>query len=322
MIKNPVASVPARRAGTLPLVALLAAITPAFLTDVRAAEELELKAKWPVGQRLVTQITIDTTQQILGGPTGPINLKISQSQEVALDVVRKLDNGGRDLELRFLAMKMDMKMGTVTMLSYDSSKKNPSGGANPLGGMLDALATSRLYLELDANGDVVAVEGLEDLLRGMSGAGMAASMIEGMFNEDAIKQMGVLPQGLPGKAVKVGDHWPYEAEFKLGPMGTLVITMDFTFSGMEKKEDRDCAVLDYTGTMSTKAGAGESPMEMSITDGSLKGKTWFDPEAGMVVAGTSEQTLKMRISARGQQMNIEQSQVTKNTLIRVERIPR
>lgn len=310
-----------RRAGLLPLAALLAAFTPAILLPGRAADTVELKAKWPVGQRMVTQVTIDTKQEITGAPTGPMKQIIGQVQEMAVDVVRELDGGGRDIELRFLTMKMDMKMGSISVLNYDSDKR-ASSPANPLTGMLDKLAQARLYVELDASGDVVEVEGLEDLMKGMTGPGMGASMLEGMFNKDSVKQMGVVPQGLPGKAMKVGDQWPYEIELKLGGMGTLVVAMNFTFSGMETKEDRNCAVLDYTGTMSTKPAGGNSPVSMSITAGAMKGKTWFDPEAGMVVAGTAERSLKMKVSAMGQQMDIDQTQTTSNKLVRVERIPR
>ncbi len=291
---------------------------------LNAAEAIELKAQWPVGQRFVTQLTMNQNQKIVGAPTGPMNQTVTQVQEIAVDVARRLSGGGRDLELSWLSMKMDMKMGSVTMMSYDSKNKNASGANNPLAGVMDNIVGNRLYMELNADGDVVSVEGLDDLLEGVGGGGgVVGSMMKGMFTEDSVKQLGVLPQGLPKEPVKVGDEWPYELEFPMGPAGVLKVDMDYTFSGLEDRDGRKCAVLEYTGTMQSKAGGGgDSAVDINIKEGTIKGKTWFDYQAGVTVENKGDVQMQMAVGAMGQNMTIEVDQDVHNKLVRVQRIPR
>ncbi|MCB1125872.1 MAG: hypothetical protein KDM81_05210 [Verrucomicrobiae bacterium] len=225
---------------TNPSLLLCGALTLCGALATRAADgpdSVDLKLQWPVGKRLITKVSVDQTQQIIGAPTGTMNQSITQEQEIGVDVLKQLDDGGHELGVRFLAMKMDVKNGGASMMSYDSKKK-VFGSVNPLADTMDRLMETRLTLFTDASGKVTKVEGMQSMLDslGQGGNAIVGQMLKGMFNEDAIKQMGMLPQGLPNKTVKLGESWPFEMTMDLGPLGKLTISMTYTFSGWAAHE--------------------------------------------------------------------------------------
>ena len=91
---------------------------------------------------------------------------------------------------------------------------------------------------------------------------------------------------------------------------------------------RRCALLEYTGTISIKKSADEQPlgMQMSLKDGTIYGKTWYDPAIGMTIDSSSEQHMTMEITMempgrrgmREQKMTSSMTQRGINKLIRIE----
>jgi hypothetical protein len=300
------------------------ALGSALLTQAATGPDtVDLTLKWPVGKRLVTKVSVDQTQQIIGAPTGSVNQSVTQEQEIGLDVIKRLDNGGHELGVRFLAMKMEVKMGKTSMMSYDSKKK-VFGSVNPLGDTMDRLMETQLKLRTDAKGEVVEVEGMDQLVDSLGEGGnpMVGQMLKGMFNEDAIKQMGMLPQGLPNRVVKQGESWPFEMKMEIGPLGKLTIAMTYTFTGWEQHNGIQSAVLDYTGTISSEAGStGGSAVSMTISSGTMEGKSWFDPEAGLVRDTVGKQSMTMNVDAMGQKLTIRMKQDVSNKLSSIEDIP-
>jgi hypothetical protein len=300
------------------------ALSGAMLTQAATGPDtVDLTLKWPVGKRLVTKVRVDQAQQIIGAPTGSVNQSVTQEQEIGVDVLKRLDNGGHELGVRFLAMKMDVKMGNTSMMSYDSKEKN-ADTANPLGATMDQLMEAELKLRTDAKGEVVGVEGMDRLIAslGQGGNPMVGQMLKGMFNEDAIKQMGMLPQGIPNRVVKRGESWPFEMKMEMGPLGKLAIAMTYTFTGWEDHDGIRSAVLDYTGTISSEAGStGGSAMSMKISGGTMEGKSWFDPQSGLVRDTVGKQTMTMNIDAMGQKLTIRMNQDVSNKLTAIEDIP-
>lgn len=310
---------PTRRPG-LPL---LLALLPGLLAPVlQAAEPLDLKPRWPVGQRLVSRLEADQSQRILGGPTGPMNQQVAQRHEIAVDVTRALPDGGHELVAQFLSLNFELKTGSITSLAYDSTDPSPIRSADPLHEAFDQLMKARPTLVLDPRGDILKVSGLDAMMQNLaSGGGLTAALFQSAFTKDAWKQMVGVPQGLPAKPVRVGDRWPYETEIALGPLGAMRLSMFFTFRGLETRNDRQCALLEYTGSIFGKPAPAGSPLSVTITGGSLKGKTWFDPAAGLLVETSDEQNLTLRMAVLGQQMTLISNQKSTQTLLRVEPIP-
>jgi hypothetical protein len=109
-------------------------------------------------------------------------------------------------------------------------------------------------------------------------------------------------QSLPRKPVKPGDRWPVQTEVVMGPLGKAELNLDYTFTGWEQRDQRNCAVLEFKGTMTSKsAGSAPGPMggSFNIEKGTLSGKEWFDPDLGMGVETSIDQDMTLHITFGG-----------------------
>jgi hypothetical protein len=214
---------------------------------------------------------------------------------------------------------MDAKMADKVVMSFDSSSDEKNDTGIPGASALRKLTGARITFLTDANGKVEKVEGMNELLNrmGSSGGPQMQAMIQGMFNEDTMKQY-VSSDGLPGKPVKIGDTWPSKVEIKLPSIGTLVTTMNYKFQGWEQHGDRRCAVLEFTGEIATKTGHDQvAPMNMTIEKGTVSGKSWFDPEAGVTVDAYYDQDMTMGMKVQGQSISTAINQKIKTKLLEV-----
>src|SRR5580704_18325923 len=85
-----------------------------------------------------------------------------------------------------------------------------------------------------------------------------------------------------------------------GPIGNLKMNFQYTFTGWEKRDGHNCALLSYTGTMSSEPSTNAAAMSFSIKSGDITGKTWFDPELGANIGGTTDQTMDFDMNMGGQ----------------------
>jgi hypothetical protein len=281
---------------------------------------VELKVKWPVGQRYLQRLVVTQDQQIsVPNSPEPIKQQIVQNQDVALTVTKEREDGGREVELAVTAMKMDITMGGQVMMSFDSKSDPAKDSGNPMASLFRKLGEMRLKMLTNRKGAVEKVEGLKEFTDklGTDLPPQAQGLLQGMLSEDSIKHMGTVPEGLPDKPVKIGERWPLKQEFSLGQMGKLTVTLQFTFKGWENRDQRRCAVLEHIGTITGAPGSGGGPLTMSITGGDTKGRTLFDPELGMTIESTAQQKISMKASAMGQDMTIQMQQMITNRLVEV-----
>jgi len=70
---------------------------------------------------------------------------------------------------------------------------------------------------------------------------------------------------------------------------------DFTFQNWEMHGKRNCARLEFSGSIQTKPDSQAKPgaMSISIQDGTCSGISWFDPELGITIDTTLNQDFKM-----------------------------
>lgn len=179
---------------------------------------------------------------------------------------------------------------------------------------------ARLKLLTDAQGKVEEVEGLDEFINSIGGAG-TADMIKGLMSKDSIKQM--VMHGLPDHPVKIGDSWPLKLEIPMPMMGgSMVVDMTYTFTGWEQRGDHKCAVLSFTGDLYTKAGGdGATPSMLTLDDGKTSGEVLFDPDQGMAVAESAIQSFTMKVNVQGQSMTTKMTQDMTVKLIGVTDIP-
>jgi hypothetical protein len=260
-----------------------------------------LKVKWPLGARYVFRMDLDqhSASRIPGMPQ-PIKQDAIMALTYALSAVKETPGGGRELEVEFLASELEVKTGTQVVLSFDSKESSKNDDQNPIIAPYRKMIGSTLRMEVDAEGKVERVLGVQEWIDNLSkDAGPAKGMIAQQFNEAYFRQMADFGRGMPRQPVQPRQMWPFSMEMSLGPMGKLKVDSKITFTGWEEREQHRCAVLKTTaslkGTPSRDTDAVMGPMgKMSFNDGKASGTSYFDPELGAVIESISEQSLHLK----------------------------
>jgi hypothetical protein len=265
---------------------------------------VELKIKWPVGARYVQRLDMaQNSETRMAMAPKPIKQETTMGQEFALTVLAERPGGGREVEMEFMDMEMMSAMGDKVVLNFDSKGETGAEAQNPMAATFRKMIGMRIKFLLDASHKVEKVEGFQEFRAKMSGTSspQAQAMMNSIFSEDYFKQMVRYADSLPPKPVSPGESWPVQTEIPMGPLGTMVMDLTYTYTGMEEREKRQCAALVFGGTMKSKPGqaAGTLGSAMNITDGKTKGTTWFDPALGMAVETAMSQNMTMEMNLPG-----------------------
>jgi len=264
---------------------------------------MELKLKWPPGERVVQDMDMKTTSETtIPGRPAPMQQNMTMGQKYGLTVLQAEPDGGHEVEMEFLSSRMGMAINGSKMMEYDSDKKSPGDTTNPVAGIFGKMIGSKIQFFMDASNNVERIEGVDEMMSRLTAAAPPASVaaIKNMMTEGYFKQMMSSSRFMPPNAVSPGDSWPVQLEFPMAPLGTLVLDYTFTLADWEKHGKRNCARMDFTGTIKTKpgsAGAAPGPMGMTMTikDGSTTGTAWFDPDLGITIDTTMNQDMTIGI---------------------------
>ena len=279
-----------------------------------ANDTVDLRLNWPVGKRFLQRMDIvQSSESTIPGVPTAMKQESTQSQDYSITVVKEREGGGRELELEFIAQKIDSQMGGKALVTFDSKADAKTDRTNAVAGAMRKLVGVKIHYLTDTNGRIDKVVGAPELQAKLVGtaAPQARMILTGLLNEDNLKRVVTLAIGLPDKPVKVGETWPAQRDVPMGLMGTLVMDSKYTFKGWEEHDKRRCALLEFTGTVASKPGAAPTagPASMIVDNGKTAGKAWFDPAAGMIIDSQMEQEMTMKISSSGQ--NIESKTKTK-----------
>lgn len=295
--------------------------TPGTATANAAGGTL-FKVKWQPGKRYVNVVTNHQSADInVPGMKEPLKQETSMSQQFAVSVNKPLDDGGAELGMEVVSYLFDQTTGGRSHANFDSANDPSTDRRNPLAPFLRKMVGSKLTFTVDADGRVAGVEGVDDLLARMREGAQpdVAAALETLVSEDQFKEL--LDEGrmMPTHAVNTGDSWPVNIQLKIAAVGRLTLNLECTYKGMEQHGDRNCARIDFTGTMSSKpiSGADSIPISAEINKGKLTGQSWFDPDLGVVVDNIGEQTFAAKINANGQKLTATFVQTTGGKLIEV-----
>ena len=275
-------------------------------TQPTPAGPVELKLKWIKGERVVQNLDMKQkmTMNIPGQPA-PVEQNVTMGQKYALTVLNADANGGHEVEMEFLSARMGMQMGGKTMMNYDSEKHSSTDKKNPVADVFSKVVGAKVRYFLDASNNVVRMEGVEELGSRLAAGSQdaTAASLKSMYSEGYFKQMMSASRFLPPKAVQPGDTWPVQLEFPMGGFGTMVMNFNFTLAKWEMHGKRNCARMEFQGTITTKpdtnsTDTNSSPtgMTMSIPDGNTSGVSWFDPELGITIDTTMNQDMTLAMS--------------------------
>lgn len=281
-----------------------------------------LRLKWLPGKRYVIEVTNNQVAEItVGGMPQPLKQETSMGQQYAAYVNKTNDDGSAELGMDFVSYHYDQTTGGRPIIRFDSASDPSTDGRNPIAPVFRKIAAAKLTFTVDADGKVASVDGMEDLIARLHDGAppQVAPIVDSMVNEDQFKEYLDLGRALPNHAVNAGDKWPVDFEMKIAAVGRLKLHLDCTYTGMEQHGDRNCAHIDFTGTMTSKpiAGAESMPVSAQIEKGKLSGQTWFDPDLGMVIDAAGQQNFDAKINANGQKLTGTFTQTTGAKLVGV-----
>ncbi len=281
------------------------AAAPAAAAPPKEEPPVEFKAKWTVGQRLVQRIeTITDTDGQNPLTQQPLKLSNTQVQEIAFTTLKDRDGGaGQEVEVETLALASTNRFGTNATVFNSRSDPKQDARSNFLAVPLRKLIGGKVKYLTTADGKVEKVEGSVQLRSKVAaGANMyALATLNQMLSDEAIKGWNTFHTGLPDKPVKPGDSWAVSRSQSFGP-GSISMDGTNTFKGWEQHSGRKMAVVESSGTITTKPGTAAAGVSVTVEEGAKSsGKAWFDPELGVIAESsfTSEFSIKMT-SAKGQ----------------------
>ncbi len=259
---------------------------------------VELKLKWPQGERILQDMDMKVKTEIsMPGRPAPMKQDMTMGQEYGLTVLKENPDGGHEVEMEFLSARMGMEMGGKKLLDYDSAKKTTADKPNPVADMFGKIVGSKIQFFLDASNEVERIEGVDEMMNRLSSGAPANALapLKSMYSESYFKQMMSANRFMPPKAVQPGDTWPMKQSFEMGPLGTMVTDFDCTFVSWEMHGKRNCARIEFQGTIKSTPGTNANPagMSVSILDSDCSGVSWFDPELGITIDMTMNQDMKM-----------------------------
>ena len=75
-------------------------------------------------------------------------------------------------------------------------------------------------------------------------------------------------------------------------------------------------------TLASKPGPAGVPVNVSIDNGTIQGREWFDLDSEMVVENISDQTMALKILTQGKTINSQMKQNVAMKLVEVVDIPK
>jgi hypothetical protein len=268
-------------------------------TSGSGAEPVELKAHWPAGARYIQRTEIAQNADTLIPNMPPMKQSMTMAQDVGIHVLKERDGGGREIEMSIDEMALSVFQGDREIVGFDS-KGEAVGADNPVTDAFRAMIGGKMKFILDSSNRVERIEGWKELVEAMSSKlqGQGRAALGGMLKEDYFRQMAHFGDTLPGRRVSAGECWPSKTDVVMGPMGSVTIELTYTFKGWDRRDDKRMALLESSGTITGNGEQGAGPMGMSMTidNGKMSGKSWFDPERGQVVESVYDQDMTMRMT--------------------------
>ena len=261
---------------------------------------VKLKFKWPQGERIVQVLDMKQSSEMsIPGQPAPMKRETTMGQEFGLTVLQANPDCGHEVEMDFLSARMKTMQAGRTMLDYDSTRKSITDKPNPLDGIFGKIVGSKIRYYLDATNGIERIEGIDEMMSRLQAGATPADLapLKSTFSESYFKQLMDANRYMPPKAVQPGDTWPVQIVSPVGTMSTFVSDYDFTLKSWEMHGKRNCARLEFNGTVKSLPNTSVNPTGITITilDGSSSGVTWFDPEIGKIIDTTMNQDITMVI---------------------------
>ncbi len=258
-----------------------------------------LSVIWLEAIRYIYRIDIvqHSTNQLPNTPE-PATEEISTGLSYALIAKSPASDGSRELELELLAFDTEIRIGSEVVVKFDSAhQSDESERTPPIPQAYRNVAGSKVRLRVGPGGKVEGVLGYDEWVRSVAGepAGPARQMLVQQFNPGFFQQLADFGRGLPDGPVSPGDHWPHHIQMPAGELGTITAESDIEFEEWLARDKDKFAVIHARGTLSSRSENAENGKpRMWIERGTVEGRSWFDPQMGVMVESGVEQSMRVR----------------------------
>ena len=264
---------------------------------------VELISQWQGSNRYTFHLEMATaTETPRPNQPEPVHLETTVEQEYAVVVTNTLPNGARGLELEVLSLRLDTADADKYVLNFDSENPAMGNDGSPQAEALQKLIGTRLWYRVGPDNTVLELDGLRALMDRIGKAderGAGQSFFRKTLGQEFFKRLLETPP-LPGKPVRVGESWTTSRTVSAGSREIVPVTLTYTFKGWQKLENKRCALVEFTGDIQFSTNAASRPRALlqGIEAGTVRGKTWFDLEAGFARRTVSDQAFTLRAASR------------------------
>jgi RNA polymerase sigma factor (sigma-70 family) len=282
---------------------------------------VDMQMKWQAGKSYVMRMeSTQTSETTPPNQSKPVKQVQKMTQDFNYSLVRELDNGGRQLQLEFESLAMEVTVGDRKVFSADSTQNSAQDAGNPVGARLRKMVGAHLQFFINANGRVEKMEGYPELVTRVAGENpKEPAAFRDLFGENSLKQYGSIGEDTtPRRVVKLGDSWPIRLEVP-DDNGTLTVDLKCTFKNWEQHADRKCMRIKVTGNFSPQAAANTASLPAKIIKGELSGEAWFDPALGMIAELALDEDVNVKkITRQGQTQTFPVNHKIRRALVAVE----
>ena len=273
----------------------------------------EMRIRWIVGKKYAMRLEMNQISETpLPGQPLPLKSEVSFTLNYDVSALKALDNGGRELELEFVNNTLNVLQGGVDIMSFDSAQ---TAGAtqNPARAMIGA----RIRYFTDAGGKVERVEGLDELARRISATGKSQeqAVFKEIYSEETLKRYISFDDPMPNRTISMGRSWELKKDVAGWEFRHVAIDTKCTFKDWAQHDDHKCAHIEFAGDFSTKSAAAASGALIEIKKGRISGDFWFDPELGMIVDSSTDQTMTVNVTTQAHTMTPQISRKTRLMLL-------
>jgi RNA polymerase sigma factor (sigma-70 family) len=279
-----------------------------------------METKWQIGKKYLMHLEdLQTTETKSLGQTKAVKQVRKLSQDLHYFPVRKLENGGWQLQLEFESLALEVTNGNRKVFAANSTQKPVQDTSNPVGARLRKMTGARLEYFTDANGKAEKMNGYQELVTRVAGTNQQEqAAFKDMFSEIGLEKLGsILEDTVPRRVVKPGDRWTMSLKAPSNA-GNLQVDLKCVFKNWEQRANYKCMHITFTGTISAGAGSDASALQAKIEKGTVTGNIWFDPELGMAVESANDVDAQLKINQNGQIQTVPLNEKSRGTLLAVE----
>ncbi len=251
-----------------------------FGTQLLAGSVYELNVKKGDKFTMTSTVTQKITQNVMG---------MEMVIDMDVDVILGLEVSELNKEdILFSQTYQSLKVGMSSPMQGLDVTMDSDGESNDLNKPLKSIIGKMVLVRVSKSGEVISVEGLEDLMKDLQTAQASGADIMQFFDEESIKKnFKTLFPIEYGKSYKVGDSWDLDNE----DVSDMKMSMKnkYTTTEVSKKKFG----FDVMSNMSMTGEQEEQGMKMEIDmSGDFKGKGEMNTSTGLIQS--YEQTGEMK----------------------------